>query len=148
MTSLFDIHLVLFLTNAWYSYAGRKFKHIALMVDATRKTILKCSSKLKYGHESQLGARGQAGQTDWLSVIKWPDLTRLRSTHTQTTNPRSSSPFTNGRSYALSMEGHTENMLINYYCHVIFVQKYFLICCKAIRSTNTTMTIPKSTLLG
>jgi hypothetical protein len=33
-------------------------------VDAARKTIPKFSSKLKYGHESHLGARGQDGQTD------------------------------------------------------------------------------------
>jgi hypothetical protein len=33
-------------------------------VDAPRKTIPKFSSKLKYGPLSQLGARGQDGQTD------------------------------------------------------------------------------------
>jgi hypothetical protein len=33
-------------------------------VDAPRKTIPKFSSRLKYGHESQLGARGQDGLAD------------------------------------------------------------------------------------
>jgi hypothetical protein len=47
-------------------------------VDAPQKAIPKFSSKLKYGHESQLGARGQNGLTDWLIVsnnMTWPDLT-------------------------------------------------------------------------
>jgi hypothetical protein len=45
---------------------------------STRPTekIPKFSSKLKYGHESQLGARGQDELTDWLIVstnMTWPD---------------------------------------------------------------------------
>jgi len=38
--------------------------HPPVRVDAPRKTIPKFSSKLKYGYESQLGARGQDGLTD------------------------------------------------------------------------------------
>jgi hypothetical protein len=50
-------------------------------VDAPQKTIPKFSSKLKYGHESQLGARGQDGQIGWLIVsnnMTWPEYQSRR----------------------------------------------------------------------
>jgi hypothetical protein len=56
--------------------------HPPVRVDAPRKTIPKFSSKLKYGHESQLGARGHDELTNWIIVsnnMTWPAYPVWRS---------------------------------------------------------------------
>jgi hypothetical protein len=58
-------------------------KTLTLVYGSPVHTIPKFSSKLNYGHESQLGTRVQDVSTDWLIVsnnMTWPDLARIQHT--------------------------------------------------------------------